>query len=150
MTFEDMGFVFAVPELEDKHRSASFEGAAEVGFNGPFGGRLTVSLYGRMMGTLAANMMGEDDPPPLQQQKDALGEIANVICGNVLPRVGGSREIFYIGSPRYIEQADSLDWQADDESSVQVSVPLDDGRADVTLFTKDWRVEEDDPGTGSR
>jgi CheY-specific phosphatase CheX len=149
MTFEDMGFIFAMPELEDKHREASFEGAAEVDFNGPFSGRLSISLYGRMMGELTANMMGEDEPPAVQQQRDALGEIANVICGNVLPKVGGSREIFYIGAPRYIEQVGSLNQKADDESSVSVSVPLDDGRADVTLFVRDWRLE-DDPGTGSR
>ncbi|MEN6520404.1 MAG: chemotaxis protein CheX [Armatimonadota bacterium] len=149
MTFEDMGFVFAMPELEEEHHTAPFEGAAEVGFSGPFSGRLIISLYGQMMGELAANMMGEDEPPPVQQQHDALGEIANVICGNVLPKVGGSREIFYISAPRYIEQPNELDQHADNDSSVQVSVPLDDGRADVTLFVKDWRFE-DDPGTGGR
>ncbi|MEN6370449.1 MAG: chemotaxis protein CheX [Armatimonadota bacterium] len=149
MTFEDMGFVFAMPELEEAHHTAPFEGAAEVDFSGPFNGRLIISLYGQMMGELAANMMGEDEPPPVQQQHDALGEIANVICGNVLPKVGGSREIFYIGAPRYIEQAGGLGQQSDDESSVKVSVPLDDGRADVMLFVKNWSIE-DDPCVGGR
>lgn len=146
MTFEDMGFFFAMPELEEKHREAGFEGASEVSFSGPFGGRLTVSLYGRMMGTLAANMMGEDEPPPIKEQQDALGEVTNVICGNVLPKVGGSREIFYISAPRYVDDADLLGKPQEGESAVQVSVPLDDGRADVTLFLKDWRMEENDPG----
>lgn len=131
MTFEDMGFFFAMPELEDKHREAEFEGASEVNFSGP---RLTVSLYGRMMGVLAANMMGEDETPPVKEQRDALGEVTNVICGNILHKVGGSREIFYISAPRHVDYADSLGRLMKGESVVRVSVPLDDGRADVTLF----------------
>jgi hypothetical protein len=73
---------------------------AAVDFTGPFAGRLTLSVPDAMAGLLAANMLGLEGgrPTPLQE-RDALAELANVICGNLLPIVATPQDVFSVGHP---------------------------------------------------
>ncbi len=93
LTFEQLGFMFPLPERRNSFRS-EFTAAARVRFSGAFGGTVAVAAYGGLLPALAANMLGEDDPPSAIQQRDALGEVTNVICGNLLPRMAGPEAIF--------------------------------------------------------
>jgi len=36
---------------------------------------------------LTANVLGEEGTPDESMQRDALGELANIVCGNVLPAI---------------------------------------------------------------
>ena len=73
---------------------------ALVDFTGPFAGRLSLTVPDAMAALLAANMLGLDggQPTPLQE-RDALAELANVICGNLLPILATPQDVFNVGHP---------------------------------------------------
>ena len=80
--------------------------AVRVAFRGPFDGALHVAVSAPLAAALAANMLGI----PLAHaradaalRQDALGELANVICGNVLPLVGGRAAVFHLAAPAALD-----------------------------------------------
>ena len=99
MTLEELGFLFATEAEAGDARSGGGV-AMEVGFRGPRTGRLRLELSVDTLPLLAANMLGMEDPPSEALQMDALGEVANVVCGNVLPVVHGPRAVFDLECPR--------------------------------------------------
>lgn len=129
LTFEQLGFMIPLPEAGSSGDSADFSAAARVRFSGPFHGSVTVAAYGELLPMLAANMLGEDEPPSAVQQRDALGEVTNVICGNLLPMMAGTEAVFRLGAPEAIEPT-RLD---DGPSEARSFVVLDGGQADVRL-----------------
>ena len=134
-TFEEVGFLFLLPEMDEEHREAQLEAAVSVEFDGPSTGRLVLSAHGGLLPVLTANMLGEDGPAPVDQQQDALGEIANVVCGNVLPMIAGRTSVFRIAVPRALD-AEELARCMREESAAQVQLPLEEGRADLALFMR--------------
>jgi len=98
-TFESLAYLFAEPVSGAPDPSDVVEGVVAVSFNGPAHGGLILQLAGGALAPLTSNMLGLDDPPSPQDQRDALGEAANVICGNVLPRVAGATAVFSLGVP---------------------------------------------------
>jgi CheY-specific phosphatase CheX len=139
-TFEDLAFTFAMPELEFEFKNANFEGASSVTFSGPCSGRLIVGLYGQLMASLAANMLGEEEIPTKQQQHDALGEITNIICGNILPEMAGRREVFHIGPPTVVDES-AVVAKAQEKIAAEATISLTSGRADVVLYVSESRED---------
>jgi len=127
LTFEEMGFLLPTLEIDEQQLNAQVEAAVSVEFKGPFSGKLLVKVCGGLLPILAANMLGEEDVPPKSLQYDALGEIANVICGNMLPCIAGSKDFFHVGAPKMVESIDL-------PPVAQVQVGLGLGRADLLLF----------------
>lgn len=90
---ETTAFLFAEPGSPDGAGDAdpaaaaadrtSF--AATVAFTGSHHGALSIEFPARLLPVLAANVLGEDEAPDEATQRDALGELANIVCGNVLP-----------------------------------------------------------------
>lgn len=70
-----------------------------VRFRGPVDGAVVVRGDAGLLEALAANMLGSETTPPLPLQLDALGEIANVICGNVLPVAEDPAAVFRLDTP---------------------------------------------------
>jgi len=131
LTFEEMGFMFPVTENEAEPPAGAPEATVCVQFNGPFSGGLVIKAYGGLLAALAANMLGESDTPSEQQQLDALGEVANVICGNLLPSVAGTTEVFDLGTP---SRAAEIEFAGGWASSTDVHIALDQGSADVLFY----------------
>lgn len=134
LTFEELGLLFAAPEDDSLGESAPPSAPAQtasVAFEGPFRGRLVVSLSEGVLPVIASNMLGEEEPPTLDQQQDALGEIANVISGNALPRVAGSKAVFYLAAPQF---GGGLAAHPAETLLAQVCVPLEEGEAGLQLF----------------
>jgi chemotaxis protein CheY-P-specific phosphatase CheC len=127
LTFEELGFLFPTPEMDEQQLNAQVEAAVSVEFEGPFSGTLMVKICGGLLPTIAANMLGEEDAPSEDQQHDALGEIVNVICGNMLPGIAGKSEIFRVSAPQVAESTDS-------PPVAEVQVGLGQGRAELLLF----------------
>lgn len=130
LTFEELGFLFPNSELEGEQKTASTDAMVGVEFSGPFEGKLLVRVCGNLLPTLALNMLGEDVPPPIALQHDALGEIANVICGNALPLIAGKTEVFRLKSPQLIPH----DVGIHTSPTAAVELGLDQGRAEVMIF----------------
>jgi CheY-specific phosphatase CheX len=103
-TFASMAFLFPAFDEADAPSDSDAAGrvAAEVDFTGPMCGTLTIDLGEGVLVPLAANMLAIDEPdrPSAEQQFDALKELLNVICGNLLPQIGGDRSVFNVGAPR--------------------------------------------------
>lgn len=112
-TLEKLAFLFAssveaAPEVEESHLTT-----VRVEFTGAFAGGVEVSLSGPVLAELAANMLGAMDGEPLapDAQLDALKELANVVCGNMLPALGGDEAEFNIRAPQPVP-ADRPAWAA--------------------------------------
>ncbi|GIX47035.1 MAG: hypothetical protein KatS3mg131_1246 [Candidatus Tectimicrobiota bacterium] len=124
LTFEELCFVVAEPQPPTAQGDVRADMAVAVAFSGPFAGVLVVQLEQALLEVLAANMLGDEAPPSAAQQEDALKEIANVICGNVLPRLAGAEQVFRLQAPR------------------RVSVALPGaGVAEVVLWIEGWPVQ---------
>lgn len=96
LTFERLAF--AVP-LDEPAELREPTVSRQVAFDGPFAGRVVVTVERAMLAALAANMLGVDGPPSAAEQGDALGEVANVLCGNLLPRIAGTTHVFQLAAP---------------------------------------------------
>ena len=130
-TFEQLTFSLPLdaPSLPDPQPPIPNPLTASVDFRGPFAGRLEVGVTASLLPTIAANMLGQDEPPPLAEQHDALCELANVICGNLLPEIAGSGPVFTLGAPRLDSTGVS-----DKPLAAEVDMAFDEGTARLRLF----------------
>ena len=100
-TLQKLAFLFAAPlegpAPEDMRELAT----VRVRFSGPLCGGMQLSLSRPVLAELAGNMLGADDASALSadEQHDALRELINVICGNLLPMIGGGTAEFNIQTP---------------------------------------------------
>lgn len=133
LTFESLVFMLPTPELEEEQEGAEVDAVVSVSFEGPFSGRVEVRVCGGLLSTLAVNMLGENETPTLGQQIDALGEIANVVCGNVLPAIAGPDKVFNVLAPQVAKGLSSPDGGAEGPAA-EVRLGLEQGRVDVALF----------------
>ena len=133
-TFEDLAFLVPDVELSEEQASAVLETEASVEFRGPLNGRLLLRASASVLSLLAENMTGDADGRSEALQHDALGELANVIAGNVLPIVAGAKAEFFLGSPRVVRLTDS---NADDRAAkARVTFGVEDGHIEALLFVR--------------
>lgn len=137
-TFEHMAFLFEMPKTEDQSQALSHDGTAMVTFTGPISGELHVASYGGLMQAMAADVLGEDTPT-MEQQQDLLGEVTNVICGSVLPRIAGSGHVFRIGPPRFLYPSEESSHPS--EPATRVNIHLSEGAVEITLFITETQAK---------
>ena len=133
LTFQQLCFMFQAPELKDQMKDKRVEAAVSVKFRGSICGKLVVKAYEGLLPSIAANMLGEEGASSKRQQVDALGEMANVICGNLLPGIAGSEEVFHIHAPE-LEWGEEMLENDTGQPPVEVQLVLDEGRADLLLY----------------
>jgi CheY-specific phosphatase CheX len=91
-----------------------------------------MEVAGRFLVDLAANMLGTEDDPTDEVVLDALGEVTNVICGNVLPSLSGANAVFDLSAPE--PALAPLPPAASPEGEVaRVVMGLEEGRAEITI-----------------
>jgi CheY-specific phosphatase CheX len=126
-TFEELTLQVPGDVLDAEQRALPVDAGVAVDFEGPVSGTLELRVSAAVLPGLAINMMGEFDTPSEELQRDALGEVANVITGNVLPRLAGAKAVFRLHPPRAIGPASG-------PASAVADVALDDGRAELRLM----------------
>ncbi|MDH5589760.1 MAG: chemotaxis protein CheX [Gemmatimonadota bacterium] len=130
-TFEDLAFAFPEAEIEDHQLEAPLAWGARVAFSGPVNGTLDIQVTDGVAAELAANMLGMHDASDDGMKRDALGEIANVICGNVVPSLGKASDVFDLRSPEvYVVGTDGEETSA---GATRLVVGIDGGRAEITV-----------------
>ena len=135
-TFEQLGFLFADEELTEGQESLRPDAVARVRFSGPMEGTLEVRLAGGLLPVLASNMLGNDEMPDNAVVLDAFGEVTNVICGNVLPLIGGPAAVFDLAAPEVVNGA-GQGLEPLEDCAIRMSMGLEGGRADLALsFTE--------------
>jgi chemotaxis protein CheY-P-specific phosphatase CheC len=99
-TLASMAFVFTTEPAD----AGSPGVTAQVAFSGPCEGELMLRLPKESLAEIAANMLGADEqsPPTTAQQSDALGEVLNVVAGNLLPLLAGREAVFNVSPPRVL------------------------------------------------
>ena len=134
---EGLAFIFALPaeSIDDIDTESLL--AAKVSFTGPFDGTLIVMVSQQMLPELAANMLGMDmdNDVSMDEQYDALRELLNVICGNLLPQLAGSQEIFSIEVPEIIDKEVITAFTQGRSLSGATKLELDDGYISLMLYT---------------
>lgn len=128
-TFEELCFLLPAGDVTEVQAAAEPDVDVEVAFSGPRHGRLLLRLCGPLLPELAANMLGAGDVPASSLQQDAAGEIANVICGNVLPQVMGDARVFLLSAPK-VQRAHAASPAAAADSVV---LGLGEGRIELRL-----------------
>lgn len=136
--FEDLAFMLPTLELREQQLGAGLGASVSIGFSGYCAGRLSLSIADSVLPELTANMLGETEIPSQLQQRDALGELANVICGNLLPRLFGAASF----------RLDPPDFQAKESFTLNQTpiassdIGLGNGRAQVMLFVDRYGNEQ--------
>ncbi len=144
-TLEKLAFLFATPlgETENVQEAEAGMQMVRVAFNGPFRGEIELGLSMPVVMDLAANMLGADDGSGLSAEErcDALKELANIVCGNLLPAIGGSAAEFTIEAPRV---KSLTGWGAHEEGldnpAAESLLALENGHCRVAL-----RIEDSSP-----
>ena len=137
-TFEELGLLVSSAALDAVQRAAPLDAGVRLDFTGPWPGSVVVRMSEPVLATAAANMLGSEAPPEAALRRDALGELANVICGNLLPAVAGRRAVFHLGAPRWIGTAAAGAELGEPLATVRLGI--DDGRAEVALHLPSARV----------
>lgn len=130
-TFEDLGFLLPEQQLTEEQEAADLGSAVRIRFEGPFDGCVYVALTGSVLESLTMNMLGDMDRPSESVLQDALGEVANVICGNALPMIAGTREIFHLSAPASEGAASCPDGNLVET----IVLGIEEGRVEVSLYT---------------
>jgi len=134
-TLEQFTFMFAIPD--DDAEEFVPAAAASVKFEGPFSGRLVLQISAEMLSALALNLLGlgESEVPTEVEQRDSLQELANVICGNLLPAFAGTRAVFDVHSPQVMEDCNAI---SDSGSpAAEALLALDEGQIRMLFFVSD-------------
>lgn len=102
-TLESLAMMFLVPEDEAATPPACSR-RVRVAYSGPWEGSLVVAASDNLLAELATNMLGLEAGMVAApaQQIDALKELANVICGNLLPAIAGGEPVFHICGPEML------------------------------------------------
>jgi chemotaxis protein CheY-P-specific phosphatase CheC len=130
--FSTLGFMFPMDEGDGTEAGPLADPVvAEVCFSGPQSGTLKVAVEPQLPAVLATNMTGADDQAPPEQQLDAFKEMANVICGNILPRIAGQKAVFDVHPPEICRQGDA---ESNGRCVARAGLLLDGGRVEVSLF----------------
>ncbi len=106
LVFETAAFMSIWPATESDGELAPPDVAARMGFRGPRTGTLTLRVASSMLPVLADNMLGESDADDAREKgQDALRELLNMICGNVLTAWQGEETIFDLSPPEILDSA---------------------------------------------
>ena len=132
-TFEELALLMAEgADGAECPADAPLAGGVRVRFTGPLRGAVTVHVTACVLDAVAANMLGRRLPAGDPLCRDALGELANVLCGTLLPSLAGRRAEFRLSSPEWLD-AGAAALPADGALAGSLVVPLETGRAEVRL-----------------
>lgn len=111
---ETQAFMFGEPvDLEDLPPRAGEYIKAQMGFAGPLKGTLALAMPEAMCTEVAANVLGLDldDDEAADSAQDALQELLNVVCGQVLTELAGEEPVFDLTVPEVTAVGDA-EWSA--------------------------------------
>jgi len=86
---------------------------ASMAFTGSIRGRVNLMVPDELAKELASNIIGKEIDKNISQRhlNDALKEVLNVTCGNLLSAVVGTEQVFDAASP-ILSEHDQKDWKA--------------------------------------
>jgi len=131
--FATTAFLFAMPPMDDEEWEGMPAIVAVVYFTTPVNGYVAIRCSQALLPVLTANMLGDETANSVEMQRDALGEITNVVCGNVLPELFPAAR-FTLRSPVVRESTDPEVALVDPAT---ITLDIDGHRVDATLVVTD-------------
>ena len=122
---EKMAFMF-IEEAEEDEMDADGALVATMSFTGDHSGSLTLALSPATANELASNVIGVDD---------ALRELLNVTCGNLLTGHYGEEPVFDLSVPK-VESIDASAWRNLVKAPDAIALLIDDNPAVIQFKTK--------------
>ena len=104
--FEEFAFVFLEEESDDGAPPDDDALLAEIGFSSSRrSGKLILAASRSLCSEVAENVLGEEDQEnlPWNASRNALQELVNIACGNILARLYGTKENFELSVPSCLE-----------------------------------------------
>ncbi|MDZ4859027.1 MAG: chemotaxis protein CheX [Candidatus Hydrogenedentes bacterium] len=100
---EEMAFLFA--DQSDALHARKTPGdsvCVVIAFTGARSGTLEMAISTSLGREISSNLLGSEpgETPSNAAAHDALGELLNVTCGNVLTEIAGDKPVFNLGVPR--------------------------------------------------
>lgn len=113
--------------------------AASIDFSGPMKGRLILAVSPDIMPPLVTSMLGldEDDTVSDASKRDALLEVLNMMCGNVLTGIHGVKPVFNLRPPVLISSEEAQEALSTVPPESHVTVSVENTRADIILQLED-------------
>lgn len=133
---EKLAFIFSFPEDEREGIDYDTAVAVMVSFSGPFTGTLILALSPEVLPELTGNMLGLDDGDETTpaEQHDALKELINVICGNLLPAISDKQIVFNVDAPVIMDGNDPIADHGGQDPIAVAKLDLDGVQCDLLLF----------------
>lgn len=136
-TFEELALICADTQLSVKQSEAPVDVAMSVSFTGPLTGCLILRATSDILPAIVDNMLGTSGGASHTVLTDALGELANVLCGNLLPLVGGAESVFVLSAP--IVHLPNVQYQESSQlrqvaPCARASIGIDHGRVVAQLM----------------
>jgi len=126
LAFEELGLLCVGAAVDTPSEPEALPAAVSVAFDGARAGCLTLRVSDDVFRALAENMLGLEGDEAEPWRWDALGEMANVICGNALPYVLGPDVSLRLAPPARGAPPAS-------RSASHVELEVETGRARVLL-----------------
>jgi CheY-specific phosphatase CheX len=125
---EDLAFMFAEePDDEDLFETGAPYVTVSMPYNGPSTGTVSLSVPEVICPEIAANVLGLDPDNEIITAipHDALKELLNVICGNLLTKMAGEEPVFDLSVPE-VHPLDTEGWNAMRGEPTTESFAVDD------------------------
>jgi CheY-specific phosphatase CheX len=135
-TFESLALLFPEPGSNDGLEFIPLAEVFSVTYHGAGAGRVVVGVTAGVLPALAENMLGAAAAPDPQLQRDALGELVNVVTGNVLPMVHGAAAVFRLNAPAPAGEA-PLTARSGETQVALARLRMDEGDAVLAMFSAD-------------
>lgn len=143
--FESTAFAFVDPPLPETEEALQGDCIAyHIPFEGAFAGAILMKMGAALPDILTSNMLATepDDAETKDQSMEAMGELLNIICGNVLPLIAGPVEEFILFSPRAISEKyyqEFLDRKRE-ENPVITNLIVEEVPVQVALVVYRWEL----------
>ncbi|MFH1009661.1 MAG: chemotaxis protein CheX [bacterium] len=145
--FETSAFMRVLPPEEVELSQSPVSLAASISFSGPLEGRLIFAISPEILPLMVTSMLGLDEIEEIGEEakRDALLEILNIICGNVLTEIHGDRPVFKLSPPELVtsEEMEAIIATAPREN--QATFAVENTRADLILLMENKEKAEGTP-----
>jgi len=142
-TFESLALLFPEPCSAEGAEFIPLAAAFSVTYRGAGNGRVVVGVTAGLLPALAENMLGAAAAPDEQMQRDALGELVNIVTGNVLPLINGAAAVFRLDAPTPAGE-EPFHARAGETQAALTRLQMDEGEAILALFTQAGDPSPDD------
>ncbi|MEN6624722.1 MAG: chemotaxis protein CheX [Candidatus Sumerlaeia bacterium] len=135
---EQLAFMFAEPAEKEAIPTPDGECVSvAMRFEGALAGGLRLAVPAAMCGELAGNMLGmdPDDEQAIAKGLDALKELLNVICGNILTDIAGEEAVFSLSIPTS-QALTAAEWAAFQAEPATLGFQVDEHPALLQLAVK--------------